>query len=95
MTHPVSPQKHLLTVTLLGTEGCHLCDDAEALVHQVLQARGVPYRLDHRDIADSNEGIEQYGLRIPVLVNQGRELDWPFSAEQLAVFISDQVVPGP
>lgn len=65
-------------LTLLGTRGCHLCDDAEALLQQVAAARAIAWR--YRDIALDEALVERYGTRIPVLLaDDGRELGWPFS----------------
>ncbi|NNM50997.1 MAG: glutaredoxin family protein [Pseudomonadales bacterium] len=63
-----------MTITLLGTESCHLCEEAAGMLQQMgLQAT-------HVDIIDLAQGIEHYGTRIPVLSCQGRpDLAWPFS----------------
>ncbi len=40
------------------------------------------------DISGSEALFARYGIRIPVLQHpDGRELGWPFSADQLAVFV--------
>ncbi|AEG02866.1 glutaredoxin family protein [Methylomonas methanica] len=69
---------------LFGTEGCHLCEEAEDLV---VQAK---LKVEKRDIMDDEDWQQRYGIRIPVLLNQasGRELGWPFSLEQLRQFVS-------
>lgn len=65
-------------LTLYGTTGCHLCDQAEALLKQVAAARKLEWR--YVDIALDEALVEKYGTRIPVLLTpQGRELGWPFS----------------
>ena len=61
-------------IELLTTLGCHLCEQAEALVRQA--APGLP--VVQIDIADDDQLIAQYGEIIPVLRYQGRELRWPF-----------------
>lgn len=61
--------------TLLTTAGCHLCDQALALVHRA--APGL--QVTQLDIADDDGLIEAYGERIPVLRLNGQELQWPFS----------------
>jgi len=63
-----------MQVELLTTAGCHLCEQAEALLNQALPGVSV-IRVD---IAEQDELIEQYGTVIPVLRYQGRELRWPF-----------------
>ncbi|MBX9764424.1 MAG: glutaredoxin family protein [Pseudomonadaceae bacterium] len=72
---------------LLGTLGCHLCEVAEALLMPFVE-HGLLVELI--DIADDEQWVEQYGLRIPVLrrIDSGAELNWPFEAEQVAAFIS-------
>lgn len=65
-------------LTLLGTRGCHLCDEAEVLLQQVAAARAIDWR--YCDIALDEALVERYGTRIPVLrADDGRELGWPFS----------------
>jgi hypothetical protein len=71
---------------LLGTLGCHLCEVAEALLMPFVE-HGLLVELI--DIADDEQWVEQYGLRIPVLrrIDSGAELNWPFDADQVAAFI--------
>lgn len=65
-------------LTLYGTQGCHLCDKAEALLRYAALARAIEWR--YVDIALDPALVEQYGTRIPVLTGtEGRELGWPFS----------------
>lgn len=64
-----------MKVELLMTMGCHLCEDAEAIVRRALPQAVV----EHVDIAESDVEIARYGTRIPVLRINGKELDWPFS----------------
>ena len=65
-------------LTLYGTRGCHLCDQAEALLCQSAEAR--PFKWRYVDIALEAALVERYGVRIPVLLaDDGREIGWPFS----------------
>lgn len=81
------------TLTLYTTAGCHLCDQAEALIWPQL-ASG-QWQLQSVDIAQSDELIERYGVRIPVVAKMAEddpskveaELGWPFDAHQLAQFL--------
>lgn len=70
---------------LYHTLGCHLCELAEALVVPLAQARGL--RLKRVDIADSEQLLERYGTRIPVLragaLRGEEEIGWPFDAERV------------
>lgn len=65
-------------LTLLGTRGCHLCDQAELLLQQAGAARALSWQ--YCDIALDEDLVVRYGSRIPVLLAaDGRELCWPFS----------------
>lgn len=69
---------------LFGTEGCHLCEEAELL----LFAAGIDFT--SQDITASEQWLADYGLLIPVLWHaQGRsQLNWPFDSLQIQNFIS-------
>jgi hypothetical protein len=65
-------------LVLYGTTGCHLCDQAEALLRTAAGARALDWR--YVDIALDDALVARYGTRIPVLLaGDGRELGWPFS----------------
>lgn len=68
--------RHLEFMT---TEGCHLCDEALAMLLAMKALAG--WWLESVDIADSDVLMERYGERIPVvrLIDEGAELDWPFT----------------
>jgi glutaredoxin len=72
-----------MDIKLYGTSCCHLCDEAEAILREI----GI--EADHVDIADDDELLEKYGIRIPVLkrVDTGAELGWPFDAEAISMFL--------
>lgn len=61
-------------VTLLGKPGCHLCDDARAVVERVCRELAVPW--DERDITQSADDMRAYGERIPVTLVDGAEHDF-------------------
>lgn len=81
------------TLTLYTTLGCHLCEQAEAVIGPQL-ASG-QWRLQSVDIAQSDELIERYGVRIPVVAKMAEndssnvvaELGWPFDSHQFALFL--------
>ncbi len=77
------------SILLYTTAGCHLCEAAKTVLWPLLTEFGL--RLEEVDIADSDELIERYGIRIPVIAfeHSVTELAWPFSAEQAWVFIND------
>lgn len=69
---------------LFGTEGCHLCEEAEMLIRAAGIVSG------KQDILDDEQWQTLYAIRIPVLLHvlSGLELTWPFSAEQLTAFVA-------
>ena len=73
-----------MDIRLYGTACCHLCEEAQAILHEL----GI--RAEHVDIADDDELLEKYGLRIPVLkrTDTGAELGWPFDAEAVSRFLA-------
>jgi len=80
------------------TLGCHLCEDAEAMLLPVLvhanrlrnEAGIEPLVLHRVEIADDPALTERYGLRIPVLQvhEETRDLGWPFAQAELFAFIA-------
>ncbi|MCU1716556.1 glutaredoxin family protein [Pseudomonas sp. 5P_3.1_Bac2] len=71
---------------LFGTLGCHLCEVAEAEL-MPLVAQGLSVELI--DIAEREEWVASYGLRIPVLrrIDSAAELNWPFTGAQILEFL--------
>lgn len=71
----------------MTTLGCHLCEVAEELIVEHLPGLGVD--VEAQDIAEDDQMVEKYGVRIPVLVCEisGQELAWPFDAAGLVSFI--------
>jgi glutaredoxin len=59
-------------VTLYGKPGCHLCDEARAVVERVRAQR--PFELREVDVTLDPVLYREYGERIPVLVLDGAEL---------------------
>jgi glutaredoxin len=72
-----------MDIRLYGTACCHLCDEAQAILH------GLGIQAEHVDIADDDELLEKYGIRIPVLkrLDTGAELGWPFDAAAVSRFL--------
>jgi glutaredoxin-related protein len=68
---------------LFGTDGCHLCEEAQHLLHE----NHIQFQLI--DIMQAQEWQEKYSLLIPVLVNTRtqQQLNWPFSEEQVREFV--------
>lgn len=60
------------TVTLFSRPGCHLCDEARAVLEAVRATH--PFVLDERDIEIDDATFKAYLERIPVVALDGREL---------------------
>ncbi len=58
-------------VTLLGKAGCHLCDEARAVVAAVRAER--PFDLEEVDVSLDPVLHRRYGERIPVVLVDGEE----------------------
>lgn len=76
-----------MALILFGTSACHLCEEAQALLMQYQGLLNDNLYLD--DIAESDELVARYGIRIPVLRHEGSgaELDWPFTGPELTQFL--------
>lgn len=74
---------------LLGTQGCHLCEQASALLADVLKSASI--RVIETDIAEHSRWQAGYAVRIPVFyhVETGRDLGWPFTRTELLNFINE------
>jgi hypothetical protein len=93
--------KQLLLYT---TEGCHLCEQAAAMVEPLLQveqlqveqlhpehlARTAQAQLIMVEISESEELVARYGVRIPVLkfCDSQQELGWPFDEASVMRFFA-------
>jgi hypothetical protein len=72
-----------MKLILYGTVGCHLCEQAKA----VIELAGAT--ATYIDIIDDDALYEQYGMRIPVLLRAGTgsELGWPFNEMDVLQFL--------
>lgn len=69
-------------ITLLSRPGCHLCDEARAVIARVSADVGVPWQ--ERDITESPEDLREYWDKIPVTLIDGVQHDfWHVSEERL------------
>ena len=59
-------------VTLYGRPGCHLCDEARAVLLRVREE--LPFTLHEVDIERDDELFKRYLERIPVVCLNGEEL---------------------
>lgn len=78
-------QAHL--ITLLTRPGCHLCDDARAVIARVAAELGVSWT--ERDITRSEGDLRDYGEMIPVTLIEGVQHDfWRVSEQRLRAALS-------
>nr|WP_026248207.1 glutaredoxin family protein [Streptomyces sp. LaPpAH-108] len=66
---PPAPQERL--VTLIRKPGCHLCEDAQAVIEKVCADLGVPW--ESRDITEDRELYDTYWEQIPVVLVDGEQ----------------------
>ena len=59
-------------VTLYGRPGCHLCDDALAVLERIRV--DAPFRLRTVNIEDDEALLRAYLVRIPVVALDGEEV---------------------
>ena len=82
---------------LYTREGCHLCDEARALVQGLLEERAARGRrtaaLRERDIATDPGWERQFFATIPVVELGGRRLDLATSPVKLRRFL-DEALDG-
>lgn len=79
----------VVRVLLLGRPGCHLCDDARAVVERVCAELGVGW--EERSIAGDDELERKYGEQVPVTFVDGSQHDfWRVDPQRLR-----QALEGP
>jgi hypothetical protein len=76
---PAGPDPDL-TVVVYGRPGCHLCEQALAVIERV--RKRAPFVLEQRDIEADDELFKRYLERIPVV-----EID---GAEAFELFVDEQ-----
>jgi glutaredoxin len=62
----------MTTVVLYTRQGCHLCDEARAVIERLRAS--VEFAFEEIDIERDDALIRDYGIRIPVVEVDGREL---------------------
>ncbi|OBT12198.1 NrdH-redoxin [Vibrio sp. UCD-FRSSP16_10] len=72
-----------MSVTLYSTQGCHLCEQAFALLAQLAIEPQVI------DIAFDDDLFLRYGVTIPVVQVGDVELNWPFNLQQLQLWLDN------
>ena len=69
-------------ITLLSRPGCHLCDEARAVIARVAADLDVAW--EERDITGSPDDLAEYSEMIPVTLIDGVQHDfWRVSEERL------------
>jgi len=69
-------------ITLLARPGCHLCDDARAVIERVAGELGVGW--EERDITASPDDMREFWDKIPVTLVDGVQVDfWRVSETRL------------
>jgi glutaredoxin len=69
-------------ITLLTRPGCHLCDEARAVIARVAADLGVAWQ--ERDITRSQSDLRAYSDQVPVTLIDGRQHDfWRVSEQRL------------
>jgi len=72
----------MIPLTLYTTVGCHLCDDAEAVLHELSLTHDIHINLS--EIGDDNDLIDLYGTLIPVVeFPDNSTLNWPFDIKDI------------
>lgn len=61
-------------ITLIGKPGCHLCDDARAVIERVAREEGV--ECEELNMLDDPELVARYAEQIPVTLVDGRQHDY-------------------
>jgi glutaredoxin len=73
-----------VTITLIGKPGCHLCDDARAVIAEVADD-ALDVEFDEVSLDDNPLWSELYGELIPVVLVNGRELaHWRVDKKELS-----------
>lgn len=77
-----------MKLLLFGTLGCHLCEEAEAILESCEKNHIV---IENIDIAEYEQWQDKYAIRIPVLFypETEKELAWPFTQTQVQTFINE------
>lgn len=74
---------------LYTTVGCHLCEQAEAVLRGVAADASAP-NWTPVEISDDPTLVSAYGLRIPVVRLQGQDEDlgWPFDEVAVRAYLA-------
>lgn len=85
-THPLLAEAGV--IELVGKPGCHLCEEALAVVSRIAAEEEVPWR--ERSILEEQELFDAYAEQIPVILVNGKVHDiWRVDPERLRAAIRD------
>jgi riboflavin biosynthesis pyrimidine reductase len=77
-------------ITIVGKPDCHLCDDARALVHEVIAEVGGGITVIERSILDDPALHERYWEEIPVVLIDDRvHTIWRVDRDRLRAALAD------
>ncbi len=78
----------MIKLLLFGTEGCHLCEQAEELINDC-QSKESGFVIEKVDIAEQEQWQERYAVSIPVLYHlpTDKALCWPFDRADISAFL--------
>ena len=78
-----------MKIQFFTTLGCHLCEQAEHIIAELQQNTRSDLFVESIDIADDDELVERYGIRIPVVKRLDIESDlgWPFGKAELEQYL--------
>jgi hypothetical protein len=93
-SEPPDVRRAAIRITLLGRPGCHLCDDARAVIERVAGDLGVGWA--ERDITASPDDMREYWDKIPVTLVDGVQVDfWRVSETRLRSALGRTAGRGP
>lgn len=74
-------------VVLYSRPGCHLCDEARAVMLDA--RRRTPFAFDEIDIETDDDLLREYGVRIPVVSIDGDEVfEYTVDPDEFARLVS-------
>lgn len=76
-----------IILNLYGTSHCHLCEQAESLLHTAANDGNISWAFI--EIADDETLLNLYECKIPVLkrMDNNCEISWPFSLDDIVNLI--------
>ena len=82
----------MMRLLLLGTSGCHLCEQAQQIINDCLPNYS-ELTIETIDIAEQEQWQARYAIRIPVLYHPEtkKELGWLFEQTQVTEFIDELI----